>query len=368
MKVLEITGEPILHGGQERFISNLIENYNYDDTVIDVLSPYNVDNNTFCELVSSRGGKVYNLGFDFRPGQSRREIVKPLRAFLSNGNYSVVHVHSGSISVLAYSAYAAKRSGVKKVLVHSHSTGIQNLKHKAVKVAFGGMLKHNTDHFLACSREAGLAKYPASVIRKQLTVIKNGVKISDYLVDPDERKSVREELGLSESDFVIGHVGRFSEEKNHKYLIDVFREIKSRCKSAKLLLVGDGETFDEVKKYSSDLKDDIVFTGNVDNVQKYYMAMDIFVLPSIHEGLPFVLVEAQAAGLPCIMSTGVSEEAVIGANVHRISLDDRNKWIDLILKFREVGFSDNTKAITDAGYDIQTTVSQIRNLYNDRME
>ena len=327
------------------------------------MSPYNVDNDSFCDLISSRGGKVYNLDFDFRPGQSRHEIIKPIEAFLKNKEYTVVHIHSGSISVLAYSAYAAKRAGVGKVLVHSHSTGLKTLKHNAVKIAFSRMLKKNTDFFLACSREAGLAKYPASVTKNRLTVIKNGIKLSNYIIDPAEREAVRTGLGISETDYVIGHVGRFSHEKNHKYLIDVFREIKKSVDAVKLLLVGDGELFDDIKAYCSDLGKDIIFTGNVDSVQKYYMAMDVFVLPSIHEGLPFVLVEAQAAGLPCIMSTGVSEEAMIGANVYRLDLERRSEWIELILKLRNVGFSDNTKAITDAGYDIETTVSQIKDIY-----
>ena len=363
MRVLELTGEPILHGGQERFIANLISNLNQGDIVADVMTPYNIDNEAFCKMVRTRGGEVYGLGFEFMPGRSRREIIDPIMEHLTHHKYDIVHVHSGSISVLAYSAFAAKKAGVKKVIVHSHSTGVSTIKHKLVKLTFGGMLRKNADYFFACSREAGEAKYPNAVMNSRLTVIKNGIDIAEYSRNDAVRAQVRKELGIEETTFVIGHVGRFSEEKNHKYLIDLLRKLKPEVPECKLLLVGDGEMMQEIRQYALDMSKDVIYTGNVDDVQKYYQAMDVFLLPSIHEGLPFVLVEAQAAGLPCIMSTGVSEDAIIGENVRMIDLKEPDEWLKAVKNFRDTKPIDNTEAIVRAGYDIGSTVSTILDIY-----
>lgn len=135
-----------------------------------------------------------------------------------------------------------------------------------------------------------------------------------------------------------------------------------------MLLVGDGELAEDIKQQveSKGLRDVVIFTGNVDNVQDYYQAMDCFLLPSLYEGLGIVAVEAQAAGLACVLSTGVPEDAVIGSNVCRLDLSDPQAWVKTILSLRDTPPADNTVKIKAAGYDIEDTAAHLRGLYLSR--
>lgn len=255
--------------------------------------------------------------------------------------------------------------GVNKVIVHSHATGIPSFKHKAIRFLFGFMLRSNATDFLACSVGAGKMKYPSDIVKDKLVVINNGINIEKFRPCSSKREMIKKNLGFGEDAFVLGHVGRFSTEKNHSFLIDIFSKIHERIPNSKLLLVGDGELANEIRAKVNELciEDSVVFTGNVDNVQDYYQGMDVFLLPSIYEGLSFVTLEAQAAGIPCVISTGVPETAKIAQNVYRIDLANRQEWIDKIIGLRQEKRLDNSVAIKQAGYDIKNTAKQIRSLY-----
>ena len=316
-------------------------------------------------MTNINSGKVYELGLDFQPGQSRKLLYEPVKSFLEEHTYDVVHVHSGSISALAYVAKAARCTGVNKVIVHSHATGIPSIKHKAIRFIFGFMLRVNATDFLACSVEAGKMKYPSDIVRNKLVVIKNGISIEKYRLCSIKRDSIRKSLGIAKDTFVLGHVGRFSYEKNHGFLIDVFNRVHEQIPNSKLLLVGDGELVNEirVKVKELGLENLVVFTGNVDNVQDYYQAMNVFLLPSLYEGLSFVTLEAQAAGIPCIISTSVPETAKIAQNVYRLDLADRQEWIYKSISLKQEQPLDSSMVIQQAGYDIRDTAKQIRSLY-----
>ena len=367
MRIIEITGEPILHGGQEKFIANLISNLKDDSLIVDVLTPYNVDNDAFCETVHLRGGEVYSLELEFLPGKSRKLLLDPLTVFLKGKQYDVAHIHSGSISVLAYSALAAKRAGIEKVIVHSHSTGNPSIKHSIIRTLFGNTIKNNADYYLSCSYEAGRMKYSSEIVDNDLVIIQNGIDINQFAANETIRTKVRKSLDIPEEAFVIGHVGRFSEEKNHSFLINLFPVLMERIPEAKLLLVGDGELMNEIIElaHGMNIAGNVIFTGNVDEVTMYYQVMDIFVLPSVYEGLPFVALEAQAAGIPCLLSDGVSEDAVIGKNVERLSLADSDLWIESIAAYKGAERVDNSDALRKAGFDIVDTVNQIKRIYNN---
>ena len=365
MNIIEITGEPILHGGQEKFIENIVGNIDMTDLHIDVLTPYQCENPSFQELLHSKGGEVFHFDLPFRIGKSRRMLLRPIQDFLQGHHYDVAHIHSGSISVLAYAALAARHAKVKKIIVHSHSTGIESLKHSIIRAVFAPVLNANATCFLACSREAGLTKFTKSVVRHRLQVVRNGISIDTYRRNPEKRAEIRSRLGIPEKCFVIGHVGRFSTEKNHAFLIDLFSQIRQRSPDCRLLLVGDGERSAEIHQQveALSLVPYVIFTGNVDNVQDYYQAMDCFVLPSLYEGFSLVTLEAQAAGLPCVISDGVPEDVVIGAHVKKICLSQPQMWMETILACSDLETVDNTQAIRTAGYDVRDTAAVIRELY-----
>ena len=314
---------------------------------------------------NTKSGNVYELGLDFRPGQSRKLLYAPVKKFLNEHTYDVVHVHSGSISVLAYVAKAARCTGVNRVIVHSHATGIPSLKHTIIQFLFGFMLRVNATDFLACSAEAGKMKYPSDIVRSKLVVIKNGIEIEKYRLSSTKREAIRKTLGIAKDTFVLGHVGRFSKEKNHNFLIDIFNKVHEQIPNSKLLLVGDGKLANEIRAKVKELGLEklVIFTGNVDNVQDYYQAMNVFLLPSIYEGLSFVTLEAQATGIPCVISTGVPEAVKIAQNVHRLELADKQEWINKVISLKQQSPIDNSVVIQQAGYDIKDTVKQIRSLY-----
>lgn len=363
MRVLEITGEPILHGGQEAFIYNILENISNPDLCIDVLTPYHCNNNKFRNLIRSKNGSVYELNLDFRPWKSRRLIYKPVKDFFREHPYDVVHIHSGSISVLAYESLAARKAGAKKILVHSHSTGVRNLKHTLIHTAFSPLLLACPTDYLACSSQAGEMKFPKAV-QKRVRVIPNGIKLEKFKRNEEKRSELRKEYGLSQDSFVIGHVGRFTAEKNHRFLVDVLQRMLKDDGSCYLLLVGEGVLFEEVRQLVNEkkLSERVVFTGVVDNPEDYYNMMDYFVLPSIYEGFSLVTLEAQANGLPCLVSTGVPDAAVLTDSVKKMELDPE-MWADYLIEHRGVSVRNNRELLAEKGYDIVEAAREIEELY-----
>lgn len=365
MRIAEITAEPVLHGGQEQFIKNLIDNVHDHQTRIDVITPYICDNEDFQKSVEEKGGRVIALGLPFLRGRSRKLLYEPVKSLLKRELYDAVHIHSGSISALAYIAKAASEAGIKKIIVHSHSTAVQSLKHSLVRTVYGCFLAKYPTDYLACSEEAGIDKFPARIVKNRLVIIKNGISIKKYRRDETLRKTQRKILGIPDDAFVIGHVGRFAFEKNHKFLADLFEEYHKECPESILLLVGDGELKEDITKRikEKDIKETVVFTGNVDNVQDYYQAMDVFVFPSLYEGFSYVTLEAQAAGLPCIISTGVPDAVMIGKNIVKVGLTDKQQWLAAIRSAREKGVTDNTEAIIAAGFDANETAKSVIEIY-----
>ena len=364
MRILEITGEPIFHGGQENFIFNILENIDNPDLKFDVLTPYNCDNDKFRELIRSKGGEVYELNLDFRPGKSRHQIYKPVLSFLSNQEYDVIHIHSGSISVLAYEAMAAKKAGIRKIIVHSHSTGTKGIKHILIQTAFSPILNSCPTNYMACSQEAGEMKF-SKTVQEKVVVVNNGIDLDKFKRNKAKGKELREKYHIPDEAFVIGHVGRFTVEKNHVFLLDVFRKISEKIPNSYLLLVGEGELFEEVKNKAKliYLENNIVFTGVVDAPQDYYNVMDFFALPSKYEGFSFVTLEAQANGLPCIVSNGVPEAVAMTNQVARIELDE-DKWTDYILKHKNFAVSiENEEILRQCGYDISASAELVERIY-----
>ncbi len=364
MKILEITVEPIMYGGQERFITNLIRYGADDETHFDVLTPYFCTNEGFRSIVEERGGQVGELGLAFRPGKSKRFLLEPLTDYIKANDYDVVHIHSGSTLSLTYGALAARRAGVKKVVVHSHIGGDLTIKRRIVKTVYGRLLRRCNVEYLACSMEAAKARFTDEVIKSRVEIIPNGIDVDLFSFSCTDRTQHRSMLGIDQEAFVIGHVGRFEKEKNHTFLLETFKAIHESMPDARLLLVGDGSLLESVKQRteSMGISNVVIFTGNVDDVPDMYQTMDVFAFPSWQEGLPFAVVEAQVSGLPCVISSNISEETVIGKNVVRVDLD-RDQWVQAITDFRGTGRVDNSEAIRSAGFDIMKTVTIIKNIY-----
>ena len=367
VRVLEVFGEPISNGGQESFVINIVQHINHEHLAIDMLTPYYCDNTYYEDIVKSYGGTIYTFGLKFEPGKSRFNINDKINAFFKEHPYDVVHIHSGSISILCIMAHFAKKNHVKKIIVHSHCAAEhKTLKYRLTKMASYPYIMSAPTDYCACSVVAGEWKYPKAIVDHKLVVLKNGVDLKKFAPNETIRNEIRSKLDIAPDAFVIGHVGRFSYQKNHEYLIRVFAEVKKKNANAVLMLIGDGENKEDMKKQIRDLKleDSVRFCGLVNNVNDYMQAMDVFVLPSRYEGLPIVGVEAQAAGLPVITSVNVSEELEITDLVTFLGLkEDVSEWVDHILAVQGKGHVDASGQIRKNGYDVQFTADEIEKMY-----
>ena len=366
MKVLEIFGEPVASGGQESFIFNVLRHIDRRDLTMDFFTPYYCSNREYQNLIEACGGRLYCAELPFQPGASRRNIIRPLRQILTREHDGAVHIHSGSSSVLAYAAFAAHRAGVRNIIVHSHCTVMrENLKYRLTRAYTSFFFHRYPTQFCACSLAAGECKFSADIVESKLRIINNGIDLERFAFRDEVRKVYREKLELSPSTVLIGHVGRFSEQKNHAFDLAVLQELKARAADVKLLWIGEGELEQALREQIAErnLQDLVLFGGVVSNVQDYLQAMDIFILPSFFEGLPIVGVEAQAAGLPVLASDRVSGELKLTDSVQFLSLDNPSAWADRILQLAGERRPDNSARLEKQGYGIQTTAAAVRDLY-----
>jgi glycosyltransferase involved in cell wall biosynthesis len=260
---------------------------------------------------------------------------KALTAALRRGGYPIAHVHLSTMSVFALAA--AWRAGVPVRICHNHSTahwgeGKKTLL-KYLLRPFNKLFA--TDRF-ACGERAGRWMYgDRCFARGGVTVMPNAIDTAKFAYDPAARADVRAELGIPQGAFVVGHVGRFTFAKNHAFLLELFAQLRAARPEARLLLVGEGEREAEIRALTAQLglSEAVIFAGVRQDVARMYSAMDVFCLPSRYEGMPLVAWEAQANGLPCVLSGEVSPEAVCGPNAVRLPLPPKEtpaRWAEAL--------------------------------------
>lgn len=258
--------------------------------------------------IEKLGGKVVIIP----PYKKPFKYIKTLKRLFKEGNYDIVHSNMNALSVFVL--YAAKKAGVKIRIAHSHSTSNKKeWKKNIIKNILRPFSKVYATQYFACSELAGRWLFGNKTFDKgKVTIINNAIELEKFKFDQKIRNDMRRELGL-ENNYVIGHIGRFMEQKNHTFLVDIFNEVQKRRPDAKLLLLGDGPLYDEIVKKVEELglNDKVVFEGVHAHAYKYYNAMDSFVLPSLYEGLPVVGIEAQANGLKCYLSSEMTKETKI---------------------------------------------------------
>lgn len=283
--------------------------------------------------------------------------------------YDAIVLNSNSLSYV-FPLFAAKLFGIPTRVMHSHNAGFEGkvgLARALLMAVNRCLMKYSVTDYFACSEKAGRWMFGEE---QAYRCIHNAIDPEPFIFEPIRRDKVRAELEL-EGRFVVGHVGRFTYQKYHKKVIDIFREIHRRNPQAVLLLVGDAVNKEEkfladahrqVQEYG--LEDAVRFLGMRQDVPDLMQAMDIFLLPSRFEGLCLVGVEAQAAGLPCFFSDTITKEIAITDLMHFISLDTSPvQWAEEILKTSVVERKDMSKEIEKAGYDIQTEIKKVEDFY-----
>lgn len=282
--------------------------------------------------LQKRGSEVYALGHPVKLGITNYQTAIA-DFFKEHQNvYQIVHVHipNAAFVVLKY----AKKYGVKTRIIHSHnSKGADGAVKKLRNYFLNRQGIQYANQYYACSKSAGEYLYGKKQL-KELVIINNAINLDKYQYNQESRRKIRKELGI-EDELVIGHIGRFSKQKNHMFLIEIANQLKKRNVNFKLVLLGDGELTDTIKKQVeiSGLDKEVIFIGVTRNAKEYMDAMDIFVLPSLYEGLPCVCVEAQANKLPCLVSDCVTREVALNDKIYFLKIDNESEWVEKILEY-----------------------------------
>lgn len=355
IKVLEIV-DSIQYGGVEQFIYNIIskiEKEKYTFEIIMMGKRYPEAEKRFCEL----GVKIYNIP------TKKQNIFKHLadmKHIIKNGDYDVVHSNINFWSFIPL--YFAKKYKIKLKIAHIHGTIKENFM---IKI-YSWLTVKLADIKLACSYEAGKSVYK----NQKFEVIANGIDVAKFKFNDKKRELIRKELGISQYDFVIGHIGRFYPVKNHKFIIDLYNNFYNDHKESKLILIGEGELYDEckakVREYN--LESNVIFLGTQNEIQNYYNVFDVFILPSISEGFGMVVLEAQCNGLECMVSKGVPEEVNVCNCVKRLSTDSVQEWINELNNLYKINNrkESNYKIVEKTEYNLNKSCMRIQELYNIR--
>ena len=368
--VLEVNVDDLNMGGVYGLVKNVITN-NFDRSIkIDIAAIEHFANTKNIELFNERGTQVFYVGYDGNKLLKQIKCYSNLRKLIKSNNYEYVHVHADVANKLFTSGLAAKYSGAKKVILHSHAAGVDG-KHRKVKKYIHKFcrrfLKYIATDYVACSEVAAKWMFP-NVESEKIVIVNNGVDLDKFRFDAAVRYQIRNKLGIKD-EILLGHVGRFCYQKNHEYFIEILKEIRKRNIKAKLLLIGEGPDEQDFKEKirKEQLDDMVIFYGTTNKVQELFMAMDVFLLPSHFEGLPIVGVEAQASGLPVIFSDKIDRSAKLTDSVSflRTELENTSEWVGKILKLQEKE-SNREKTyyiLKQKRFSIQDTVNEFLELY-----
>lgn len=364
IKVLHVGVDNIGHGGRSTVAFNLTDAMSSEQIKNDFLAEKKIDN-VYEQKIKENNGEIVYLGNlsnnkIIRKAQRANRIVKVLK----ENKYDIVHIHGDDAWEVANTTILTKLAKIPNIIVHAHSSGNadQGLIKKMLINLFRPVLNQKKYTKFAVTNEAALYMYGSL---KDVKVIRNGIHVERYRYDANIRKEMRKILSLNPN-FVIGCVARMTPVKNHYFLIDVFKKVLDMERNAKLVLVGNGELSDKIKEYvcKSNLGSQVLFLGNRKDVSDIMQALDVFVLPSIHEGLGLVNIEAQSAGLPCVVSDGVPQSAKVLDDFKFLSLkESKEKWAQEILKFKNFNRIDTTEKINQAEYNIKDTAEIIGNIY-----
>ncbi|WP_232238815.1 glycosyltransferase family 1 protein [Paenibacillus forsythiae] len=313
--------------------------------------------------IEALGGVIHRMP-PIRPGNYRIYFKKLAEFFRAHPEYRVVHSHINENS--SFVLRAARQAGIPCRIAHSHLSDLRlDLKFPFRVYAKYTMKDHPTRYF-ACSKNAGRWLFGKGIEEKNdLIVMNNAISLQDFAFDPSAREQVRDELQAGER-LVIGHVGRFNEQKNHSFLLDIFHSVYRRNRNVLLVLVGAGQLEPVIRRKAEKLGlgEHVAFLGVRSDISRLMQGMDLFLFPSLYEGLPVVLVEAQAAGLRCIASGAITREADLTGRVQFIGLQESpDHWARAVLD-SSYEHADTSEQLRRSGYDSAKTAEWLASFYH----
>lgn len=321
----------------------------------------------FEEEVKQLGGKIYRIS-PVNPFFYSKYCKELNRFFKEHKEYKIVHAHLNTLS--SYVLKTAKKNNVPIRIAHSHNCNLgDSFIKRLIKIYSRFILPNYCNYQFACSKEAGDFLFGKK--NNNYFTIRNGINVEKYRLDTTLRTQERSKLNIN-NNIVFGNVGRFTEQKNHMYLLDIFKYINRKNTATKLLLIGDGELSQKIENRIKELnlEKSVILLGMRDDINKLLMVMDVFLFPSKSEGLGIALIEAQASGLQCLASTAIPKEAKVTDLVEFLPLGiDVKIWGEQAIAMAQRK-RENTQInkIKEAGYDIADTVAWLQRFYLDVWE
>lgn len=358
-KILFVHGGILQKAGTETYMMSVFRHIDPEKYQIDFVV-FGLEAGDYDDEVLAKGATIYRLP------TNPMKLIKMVRSetfqqTLKAANYDIVHAHMNALNypILKY----LKEMGIPVLVSHSHGTKhfVENRFLIFVKETMKRKIKTITSNLLACSKGAGDFLYDDA----PYTIINNGVDTDTYRYNPKTRATMRASLNL-DGKCVLGHIGRFNFQKNHDFLLDVFSDVVKMEPTAHLLLVGDGELKAHIvsKIASLGLQDMVTLLGVRDDIPNILQAIDHFIMPSLFEGLPFVLVEAQATGLQCFAATTIDSQSEIIEPFHFLPLDCAKSWAQAIVDHREYERVDTQAVLKAKGFDVVENVLTLEHYYD----
>lgn len=352
-------------GGVETFICNVNRTIDHEQFRMDFLVHQQINPKYLADIIENCGTIYYVPGVK----SGLIKYIKGIfRFYKEHNDYQIVHLNECGASFFLYTLPLLFDSRMK-LIVHSHNgDSSRRILHKI----FRFFQNLRVDKKCACSDIAAAWMFGKKTSKtKDYTIIHNGIQVEKYRYNPVASKKLKSEFGL-EGKFVLGSVARFERQKNHVKMINIFWEYKKRNPNSCLVLVGEGSEMEHIKKIVSErnIVNDVLFLGVRNDISDLLSMFDVFLLPSLYEGLPFVTIEAQAASLPMVVSNVVSKEIDITPLIHRVDLDEEDEvWCHCIeklqMKYVERNTSTYRKMLRSAGYDIDNSIKLLEQMYKD---
>lgn len=363
IRIAQIIGKWV-GGGVESVIMNYYRAMNRGKIQFDFICDEDSTNIPY-EEIKSLGGKVILIP----PYQKLFKYQRVLKKILREGNYKIVHSHINALSV--FPLRIAKKVGVPIRIAHSHSTtNKKEWKKNFFKSILKPFSKVYATNYFCCTEHAGRWLFGNKKFENgEIYILNNAINLEKFIYNEKIRENKRAELKIDKDTIVFGHIGRFVEQKNHKFLINIFNEVHKKNINTKLILVGQGPLKKEIEQQIKQLniEDYVLMLGQRADVNEIYQAFDIFLFPSLYEGLGMVAIEAQAAGNLCIVSTEIPKVAKVTKKMEFLDLSSPNqRWVDCILSaIDNIGEKSNISIdeFVNAGYDIKQESIKLEKQY-----
>lgn len=370
VKVLYVADMLHTKSGITAVMMNYYRHFDKSNVRIDFLLPENSSEQRLVDEVESCGSNVYYmpvLGASFEKVRRFKAFIATF--FATHNDYVAVHSHFMQLNALVFPV--AKRNGIGCCISHSHLTKYSENKLHCIRNWFMCLPNNKVaDVWAACGIKAGEFLYGRKFLSSpKHMIVRNAIELDRFSFDEETRRAVRSELGIGGSEVVLGTVGRLQKQKNQEFLLNVMKELVSKgSRNYKLVIAGEGPLEAPLKERSKalSLDNNVVFTGRRADAYRLYQAFDVFLLPSIYEGLPVVGVEAQVSGLPCVFSTGITNEIGLTRSIFLPVDEGPAPWVNAIEAIENVDLKDRVSScevMQKAGFDINVEAKRLEDFY-----